>query len=782
MKVLFVMKHPGGVRQLGSVVRLLAGRGHHVHLAFQGIKTSESRAALDTLLKECPGVSFGKLPSTGSSSWTYLAHSLRLGIDYLRYLDPVFADATKLRAGAAERAPAVVRRLGRAAALAGPRAVSALRRAFQLVERCIPPQAHVERYVAEHDPDVFMVTPLVGLGSTQADFLRAAKRLGVRTAFPVLSWDNLTTKGVARDVPDLVLVWNEVQAEEARTLQGIEADRIRVCGASSWDDWFDRRAERTREEFCRTVGLRPDRPFVLYVGSSWWVIGDEVDFVRRWLAALRARGGLLADAGILVRPHPQRNSSEWGGAEIDDPQVAVWPRFGEDPLTESARQNYFESIHHAAAVFGINTSAQIEAAIVGRAVHTLVTDELRDTQQGTIHFPYLLDDGSGHLHVAYDLDEHAAMLEATLREDLEDRNERFVRLFARPFGLSEAATPRYVAAIEELAAGPAPAPDRGPVLAPLARLALRPLAPLAARSAGRRRAAKPSTPERDLRLTVRALARKQGGRPVVAGPWRGDEIGELLYWIPFLRWAEAANFGLAERLHIVVQPEATSWYRGLGGRLVTAGEASAMDADVLPAKAILGMRSELAAQDPAARLQRRLLEFAPLVPPALPAELDLPDEFVAVRFAFGAALPRTKENRELALETIAELAGRSAVVVLSWAGDRDEGLAELDDEGRVHVVEVGERGLELAVLARSVGFAGDYGPSAHEAGLLGVPAAALYSRPEALAASDLRLAAAFLGRPPFARLQTVQTNGSAQETARRVIEALEPARRALARI
>jgi hypothetical protein len=266
MKALFVMKHPGEVRLLDSVLRALDARGHRVHLAFQGVKSSDSREALDELVAACRGLTFGKAPSPGSSPWVYLGRSLRLAIDYLRYLEPPFADATKLRAGAAEQAPAAARGLGCVAALAGPRAVSALRRAVQLLERCIPPQAHVERYVAEHDPDVFLVTPLVGLGSSQADFLRAARRLGVRTVFPVLSWDNLTTKGLVRDVPDLVLVWNEVQAEEAKTLQRVGADHVRVCGASSWDHWFDRPVRRTREEFCRTVGLRPDRPFVLKVG------------------------------------------------------------------------------------------------------------------------------------------------------------------------------------------------------------------------------------------------------------------------------------------------------------------------------------------------------------------------------------------------------------------------------------------------------------------------------------------------------------------------------------
>src|SRR5206468_963552 len=141
------------------------------------------------------------------------------------------------------------------------------------------------------------------------------------------------------------------------------------------DHWFDWRPQRTREEFCREVGLRSDRPIVLYVGSGRWVIPDEVDFVRRWLGAVRARGGVLGDAGVLVRPHPNRDISQWAEARLDDPQAEVWPRFGEEPLSDAARQNYFESIYYAAAVFGINTSAQIESAIVGRPVHTLLSDE-----------------------------------------------------------------------------------------------------------------------------------------------------------------------------------------------------------------------------------------------------------------------------------------------------------------------------------------------------------------------------------------------------------------------
>src|SRR5207245_2107696 len=144
MKVLFVMKQPGDVRLLGSILRLLDERGHHVHLAFQAVKTSESRAALEELANECRGVTFGKAPSTGSSQWNHLARALRLGVDYLRYLEPLYADASKLRQNAEKQASPAIRRLGRVVVRTGPAGISAFRRTLQALERCIPPTAHVE--------------------------------------------------------------------------------------------------------------------------------------------------------------------------------------------------------------------------------------------------------------------------------------------------------------------------------------------------------------------------------------------------------------------------------------------------------------------------------------------------------------------------------------------------------------------------------------------------------------------------------------------------------------
>src|SRR5262249_35217563 len=398
----------------------------------------------------------------------------------------------------------------------------------------------------------------------QADVVRAARRLGIPVCFPVRSWDNLTNKGLLREAPDLVLVWNDLQRSEAVELHGVPAERVVVTGAPAYDHWFDWRPSRTREQLCAEVGLDPAKPIVLYVGSSLFIAPDEPAFVRQWVAELRAHGGLLADAGLLVRPHPLA-ANGFRDLDLGDPLTAIWPRAGEVPLGAPARRNYYDSIFHSAAVVGINTSAQIESAIVGRPVHTILAPEFRETQAGTLHFRYLVDDDFGHLHRAGSLSAHAEQLERSLREgDPEGLNERFLLRFVRPFGLDMPATPLAVDAVEELAARGHRRVDRGPLAAPAVRFALRPLAAREERRHRREKRTRVASRLDDLRRAVRDLARS--GEPVVAGPWTGDDVGELLYWIPFLRWATHSTLELAASLVVVARPESVAWYQGFDVR------------------------------------------------------------------------------------------------------------------------------------------------------------------------------------------------------------------------
>ena len=123
------------------------------------------------------------------------------------------------------------------------------------------------------------------------------------------------------------------------------------------------------------------------------------------------------------------------------------------PNDDQAKRDYFDSIHHGAAVVGINTSALVEAAIVGRPVHTVLTQRYRDTQEGAVHFNHLVH---GPLVVSPNMDDHVRALAGVLDGDSSHvrRNAKFLATFVRPRGLDRPAAPLAVDALEEIATQP----------------------------------------------------------------------------------------------------------------------------------------------------------------------------------------------------------------------------------------------------------------------------------------------------------------------------------------
>jgi hypothetical protein len=465
MRIFFSIQHLGSFLVHEPTVRELASRGHEVHLAVSRAESLGWEATFKQVLADHPGITWSWLSPSASTAafWFELAKTIRLWADYLRYFEPHYDHAPKLRSRAEERVPPRLVRVSRRAAFKNPDGRRRILSALRAIERAMPPVDEIRRQLREFTPDVVVITPLVYLGSWQFEVLRAARAEGLRTIFAVGSWDHLSSKALIRDLPDRVFVWNDTQKDEATRLHGVPPDRVVVTGAQCYDRWFDRTPARSREEFCRHVGLPSDRTILLYVGSAlFWGSPSEAAFVRQWIQRLRESvHPELREASILVRPHPAR-MDEWNGVDLSAyGPVAV---YGSNPMDAESREDYFESLHYSAAVAGLNTSAFLEAAIVGRPVHTILTPEFADNQVGTLHFHYLLTLGGGVLQAARTYDEHHDQLAESLRnpQHRAAATERFVREFIRPHGLSLSATSVLCDAVEDVFRVPSPAPERVP--------------------------------------------------------------------------------------------------------------------------------------------------------------------------------------------------------------------------------------------------------------------------------------------------------------------------------
>jgi hypothetical protein len=510
MKILFVMRHSGYVRNFESTLRMLCDRGHTVDLAFQiaGTHWLLDPSDMATQLAETyPRFSRTTIPLR-DDAWGYAARELRLGLDYLRYLGPEYRNAPKLRARAEREVPDYLlrRTTNGLGSTASGRAL--LSGAMRTLLRSIPTDARIDAFLEVHRPDVVALTPLIEPGAPQAEYVRSARALGIPTALCVASWDNLTNKGLIHGTVDLVTVWNDMMKEEAVTLHGVPPENVVVTGAQPFDHWFSWEPNVGREAFCGQIGLPPERPYILYVCSSRFIAPEEVPFVRSWLQHLRQSG---IDAGVLIRPHPQ-NAEQWRHADLREfgPAV-VWPAAGATPSDRDSRADYFNSIVHSAAVIGINTTAEIESAIIGRSVLTILAPEFQATQEGTLHFEHLRRANGGLVQVARTFDEHVQQLSVTLQNPQVDsmRCRRFVEAFVRPFGIDMPATPRVVDALESLSRRQRTAAERSTWWAPVLR------APLARRGERLRREALVAAEKKSLqarRKHARSRDREAGTR------------------------------------------------------------------------------------------------------------------------------------------------------------------------------------------------------------------------------------------------------------------------------
>jgi hypothetical protein len=444
MRILFFIHSLGRTRHFKGVVSGLTARGHTVVLATTGVDDSQK---LGKGFYADPRIEIVTCPDVRTGAWETPVNTLRAVRDRVRYFDPRYSRSQKLAERAVAHTPKIWNERFEQPAW--------LRRRWKLVQRLlaaaeavVPCDRAFLDFVRLQSPDVVMVTPLVDFETYQADYVKCARKLGIPVVYPPFSWDNLTNRGLVRVVPDRVLVWNRHQRDEAIELHDVPAERIVITGAPRFDPFFAMRPSTSREAFCASAGLDPGRPMVLYLCSSQFIAPYEVGFVRQWVAALRctASTSWLRRCNVLVRPHPA-NQPQWASADVSDlPGVAVWTQ----KLTMQADQRLYDSLFHAEAAVGLNTSAMIEAAIVGRPVFTIRAPDFTGGQGGTIHFHYLLAEHGGPVTVADDFEQHVRQLDAApaLAQETAERSRRFLSDFVRPRGLDREAAPFMVEEIE----------------------------------------------------------------------------------------------------------------------------------------------------------------------------------------------------------------------------------------------------------------------------------------------------------------------------------------------
>lgn len=272
-------------------------------------------------------------------------------------------------------------------------------------------------------------------------------------------------------------------------------------------------------------------------------------------------------------------------------------------------------------------------------------------------------------------------------------------------------------------------------------------------------------------------------KPILVGPWISEVGFELLYWIPFVRWAARGHAFDTDRLISVARGGSGTWYRpdcagsvelldlftpeafrqgnlarwaeakGQKQGFTTAFEADCLrraaghlglgdgDYEVLPPSLMYNIFWFVWNGKAPLDLLGAFGIYEPLLAPEPLSDRDpilpdgLPEQFIAVRFYSSESFPNSAANQRFLEQLLDRLTRNSDVLLLH------PNLA-LDDHGdfgvaahpRVHRLAGRlDPAVNLAqqsrIIARSQLFVGTYGGLAYLAPLLGVPSLSFYSDP-----------------------------------------------------
>lgn len=444
MKIVLALHHAGAFRSFEEVVRYWCGSGNQVWVLLGDLPKP---IAVDRGLKACQAElsGFHVERMLLRQKWSKLVNAREL-LNYANYLRPEHPSAGQARRWKNLIARPVRKQI-KYKPIARLLAKPGFRRLLRMVELLIPPDRAIKDWLRTNQPDVVVASPYIFPLSREVEYVKAARALRIPTVVIVLSWDNLTSKGTFHVLPDVTLVWNRALAEEAASLHDVPREKLVVTGAPTFDFWYVMKPSLDYAAFAGKVGIDASKPFVLYLCSSQFIAADEHLFLAEFAQAIRDCPE-TKEVGIVVRPHPL-NDAIWKGVMLDG--VAIWPRSGEWVDLPDAKQVYYDTLFHSAAVVGVNTSAFLDAAILGKPCVTVLTEASKPKQSGLGHFQHLLN--GDFLEIAESYEQAAAIFAGIIagRDARREQRQQFVRDFIRPRGIDQPVAPLMGKIIEIVA-------------------------------------------------------------------------------------------------------------------------------------------------------------------------------------------------------------------------------------------------------------------------------------------------------------------------------------------
>ena len=174
------------------------------------------------------------------------------------------------------------------------------RRIYRTMDYRFSPKDAFRGLFEKHRPRFVFSTDI--FGENDVLLTREAGHRRIPVVGMVRSWDNPTTKGVLRVVPEKIIVHSQVMKRELIKFHDCKEKRIFVAGYPQFDGWISG-PTLSRDEFFRKIGADPGKRLILFAPAGS-VLSDTDWQLCQMLKEGLDEGSLPRDIQVLIRNHP----------------------------------------------------------------------------------------------------------------------------------------------------------------------------------------------------------------------------------------------------------------------------------------------------------------------------------------------------------------------------------------------------------------------------------------------------------------------------------------------
>ena len=237
------------------------------------------------------------------------------------------------------------------------------------IKRVITPSGIFSEDISKFNINmVFTTNPVVRADDSL--YFECLKR-NIPVAALVLSWDNLTTRGIISKGFNKVMVWNELMRDEVLQLYpSYEAGQIEITGFPRFDVYYrPLPPDFQREIFLTSLGLNPKARIILLVSSSRLRFKTQ-NQVFEHVCKAQEEGVFPNDVQVLIRCHPHDSISDYNQFR-GRKNIVVWPdakrgkggsMFSQPPLLDELLI-LAASVKYSAACVSAGSTVCLDAAI-----------------------------------------------------------------------------------------------------------------------------------------------------------------------------------------------------------------------------------------------------------------------------------------------------------------------------------------------------------------------------------------------------------------------------------